>query len=268
MRPKFSRPAALLGVISLAVALVISLAGCLPAQSPASLPTATRPRPSQTPLPTTVWFPPTPTFTALPTTAWQTTPTPDLRPQVGELILQDNFSDAGQWTTGRTGSGSIAVQNNELTLAVNRPLGYLSSLRAGTKLSSYYAEITASPTLCRDGDEYGLLLRTTSGGDFYRFSLTCDGQVRLDKYYQGKASSPQGLSPSGAAPRGAPSQSRLGVLANGKELSFFINGEYLFRVHDASLPAGGLGVFAHAAGDGAVTVNFSDLAVYALASSP
>ena len=188
-------------LVFLALLLSTSLAGCqLTDNPPAPLPTDTPQPPTQTPTPTTVWFPPTATFTPLPTSTLPITPTVSISPVYGELLLADNFEDPKQWATGRTGSGSIGVQNNELTLAISRPNGYLSSLRAGTKLGNFYAEITASPTLCREGDEYGLLLRVSPGEDFYRLSLTCDGQIRLDKYYQGKASSPRALTPSGAVP--------------------------------------------------------------------
>jgi len=251
-----------------ALFVILGLPGCLLTSTPAPpLPTETSLPPTQTPTPTIVWFPPTPTTTPLPTTTSSAAPSLDTRPQFGELLFTDNFEDAKGWTTGRTGSGSIAQGVNELTLAVNQPDGYLYSLRQGTRLGNFYAEITASPTICRGNDEYGLLLRVSPGLDFYRFSLTCAGQTRVDKYFQGKASSPQELTYSGSAPRGAPSQSRLGVLANGKELSFYINGEYQFTVRDPSLPVGGLGIFARAAGEDAVTVNFSDLKVYQLAGN-
>ena len=242
----------------------IALAACLPVQPPEPLPTDTPLPPTITPTPTIVWFPPTPTPSPLPTSTIRVTPSVDTSPKYGSLMFTDSFDNPNQWTTGQTGSGSIAFGINELSLAVDRPGGYLTSLRSGTKLGNYFAEITASPTLCRGGDEYGLLLRVSQGTDFYRFSLTCDGQTRLDKYYQSKASSPQGLTASGSVPRGAPSQSRLGVLANGRDLSFYINNEYQFTIHDASLPVGGIGVFAHSNGDNAVTVNFSDLQVYQL----
>jgi hypothetical protein len=86
--------------------------------------------------------------------------------------------------------------------------------------------------------------------------------VRLDKYFGGKASSPQPLGYSGAVPPGAPSSSRLGVWTSGKEMRFYINGEYQFTVNDPSLTRGGLGVFIRSNGDDAVTVSFSDLEVY------
>jgi hypothetical protein len=249
-------------VLLFVLTAIFGLAGCLAAQPGAAFPTDTPLPPTTTPTATIVWFPPTPTITPLATGIGQSTPAPDASPVPGGLLLDDDFSDPTAWSTGRMGSGGIAFGNDELTLAINRPNGYLYSLRQGTKLGDFYLEITANPTICRGDDEYGLLLRVSPGLDFYRFSLTCDGQARVDKLFQGSASSPQGLTPSGAAPRGAPSQSRLAVQAKGRVLSFYINGEYQFSIRDPSLSVGGLGVFARAAGEDAVTVNFSDLQIY------
>jgi hypothetical protein len=47
-------------------------------------------------------------------------------------------------------------------------------------------------------------------------------------------------------------------------MRFFANDEYLFTVDDPLLPFGLLGVFARSASDLAVTVNFSDLTVWAV----
>ena len=97
--------------------------------------------------------------------------------------------------------------------------------------------------------------------EFYRFSLTCDGQLRLDKYFGGRASSPQPLEPSGSVPRGAPSDSRLGVWALGSDLRFYVNGDFQFSLHDPSLPSGGIGVFARSGGENAVSISFSNLEI-------
>jgi len=66
---------------------------------------------------------------------------------------------------------------------------------------------------------------------------------------------------SGAVPPGAPSSSRLGVWAEGKEMRFYINNEFQFSVSDPSLVSGTIGVFIRSAGENAVTVSFSDLVV-------
>lgn len=189
------------------------------------------------------------------------TPTQELSLPSGDILLSDDFSDAGAWTLRKSTQASAALGVNELTLVLHQPEGYLYSLRREPLLDDFYLEITASPNLCRDADEYGLLLRVSPSLDFYRFSLSCNGQARLDKYFQGVASSPQPWVISGAIPPGAPSISRLAVWARGKEIRFFVNEEYLFTIQDPSLGSGTIGVFIRSGGENDLTVSFSDLVV-------
>ncbi len=259
------RAAAVLSLILAGLALL--LAGCLgaPLWPEPPLPpteTATLPPPSATPTKTPVWFPPTATFTPLPAITYAVTPTLDMSPSYGGLMLEDDFQKAELWTVGRTPAGSVAVGVSELTLAVSQPRGYLYSLRQESALGDFYAEISASPSICRGGDEYGLLVRVKSAQEFLRFGLTCRGEARLDRLANGGASAPQPPAFYGAIPPGAPSTSRLGVWARGKELRFYANGQFLFAVRDASLLNGGLGVYARAAGEDPMTVSFSNLAIY------
>jgi hypothetical protein len=232
----------------------------LPAAAPS--PTETATPPPSTPTATVIWFPPTATYTPFPTRG--ITPTPDLRPSFGALIFEDQFQGETPWTVGKNNLGSVAFGKDELTIAVSSERGYLQSVRSQPLLRDFYVEITASPSLCRGGDEYGLLLRYSERGGFYRFSLSCSGEARLDKYWEGRASSPQPPLQSGAVPPGAPSMTRMGVAASGSELHFYANGEFLFTVKDPSITDGLLGVFARAASDSPLTVNFSDLVVYRL----
>jgi hypothetical protein len=236
------------------------LSACFPVNTPLPIveetPTYTM---TATVTATIEWFSPTATPTPFPTQ--QIAPTPDFRPGLGEVLLSDDFSDPDAWTLGRTSSGNIALGVNELTIAISEPNAYDYSVRQEPILEDFYLEIIASPTLCREEDEYGLLLRMSSPKDFYRFSLSCDGKVRLDRIVQGAASSPQPWMISGSVPSGAPSTSRLGVWALGNEMRFFINDQHQFTITDPLLPLGNIGVFARSAGEKAVTVNFSDLVV-------
>jgi hypothetical protein len=207
-----------------------------------------------------VWFPATPTHTPFPTST-PLLPTPEQRPGLGEVIFQDDFSSALDWMLSETAKGSVALSKNKLTIAIAAPKTYLSSVRNQPAFSNFYAEITASPNLCRGADEYGLLIRVASAQDYYRFSVSCDGQTRLDRVYRGQASSPQPWILGVRIPVGSPSTSRLAVWAVGNEMRFFINDEYQFTVRDPLLTSGTLGVFARSVGESAVTVNFSDFVV-------
>ena len=193
------------------------------------------PTPTETPTPTVVWFPPTPTKTLVPQAA--PTATAEMRPGVGNLIFEDSFGSPGAWLLGQTQNGTMAMGQNELTIAIVEPGAYLFSTRTEPSFGNFYAEITASPNLCAGLDEYGLLFRVRSIGDFYRYSLSCDGQVRLDRVVGGTAGSPQPWMVSASVPRGAPSSSRLGVWAVGRELRFFINDEFQFSVSDSLITA-------------------------------
>ncbi len=218
------------------------------------------PAPTETPTPTVVWFPPTATRTPIPRE--EPTATIEMRPGIGELIFEDDFSSAGAWQLSQTANGTVALGVNELTIALVEPRAYLSSIRNEPAFSNFYVEITASPNLCAGLDEYGLLFRVRSLGDFYRFSLSCDGQVRLDRLVGGTGGSPQPWLVSASVPRGSPSSSRLGVWAQGEDLRFFVNDEFQFAVSDRYHPGGQIGVFVRSGGENAVTVSFSDLKVY------
>lgn len=217
------------------------------------------PTPISTPTATIEWFPASATPTIIPTT--RATPTPEFRTDVGEVIFDDDFSEPGLWTLGQSSTGNINLGINELTIAIAEPNAYVFSIRQEPILEDFYIEITTSTTLCRDEDQYGILLRTSSPGDFYRYAVSCDGRVRLDRIVQGTATSPQPWINSGSIPPGAPITARLGVWVRGNDMHFFINDQHQFSVSDPLLLSGNLGLFARSMGETAVTVNFSDLVV-------
>jgi hypothetical protein len=210
--------------------------------------------------PTIVWFPPTQTQTPFPTRI--VTPTADMRPNTGDIIFEDDFSSQTGWTLTHSQTGNVAYGKNELTIAIAETNANLYSVREEPIFSDFYLEITAEPNLCKDLDEYGMLFRISPTTDYYRFSLSCNGQIRLDRVISGRASSPQPWILSGAVPPGAPSSSRLGISAQGEEMRFFVNGQYQFSINDPLLTSGRVGVFARSTNNTAVTVNFSDLIVY------
>ena len=139
--------------------LMVSLASCSPLRTPPPPPTTTPVPPTFTPTPTQVWFPPTPTFTINPTPTGVITPTVDIQPEYGEPLFVDNFDDPTLWTRTRGAVGSVALGANEITIAISASRGYLYSQRLTPQLSDFYAELTASPSICSDEDEYGMLLR-------------------------------------------------------------------------------------------------------------
>lgn len=242
--------------------LAVVLSACT---APQPLPTPTPPvpptlTPSQTG--TIVWFPPTRTPTPMPSVIIE--PTVAQRIGVGSEILSDDFSDASRWSHGESAAGRVSVGSGELTLANPGERGLLFSLRSSTNLSDFYLEMTSNVSLCRGDDSYGVLLRSASAQDFYRFVVTCAGQIRLERVVNGQAALLQDWLYSGQVPPGSPLVLRLGVWAVGGEMRFFINDYYQFTASDPVFRSGGVGVFSRVASGNPLTVSFSNLTVYSV----
>lgn len=243
--------------------LALLLGACVEAPQDLSTP-APSGTPTRTPTQTgtILWFPPT--RTPRPIATVQVFPTPDQRPAVGEVLLKDDFTQPGQWTNGQADVGVVSYGDGELTLAVQAQKGMLVSLRNSTNLSDFYLELTSSLSLCRGPDNYGLLVRATSVQDYYRFLITCDGQIRLERVKNGKTAVLQEWMYSGQVPPGSPLVLKLGVWVVKTNLRFFINDVYQFSASDTILSNGSVGVYARSNGITPVTVSFSDLVVHAI----
>lgn len=222
-------------------------------------PAATIIEPTQTA--TIVWFPSTdtPTITSIPPTI---TPTPEQKPNLGNLIVSDDFTHPAVWSLGRFDEGVVALGVNELALAVSSPGGKLVSFRQEPTLTNFYYEVTASPNLCAGADAYGLVIRAQNNTDFYAFLLTCNGQVRVERDKISESIALQDWTyANGPVTPDIGGSTRLGVWAYGREMRFFVNDVYQFSVSDPAFPRGLIGLFAHSAGSTAMTVNFSNLIV-------
>ncbi|GAB4470227.1 MAG: hypothetical protein Kow0088_02900 [Anaerolineales bacterium] len=178
------------------------------------------------------------------------------------MIFSDNFINESFWSLSQDNDNSIALGKNELTIAIAQPKVYLYTLRTTPQLSNFYLELTLWPNLCQEEDEYGVLFRVTPNLDFYRLVLTCNGQLRLDRFFQGKAAVPYPKAYSGAVPPGAPSSVPIAIYASAQEITVFVNQQFQFTLQERVIPSGAIGLFARSISSSAVTVNFTDLKVY------
>jgi len=239
---------------------LLGLTACAGIFTPATL-TPSVPPATPTEPPTIVWFPATDTPIPLPTSTVAVTV--EQLAGVGNMLFADRFMQASPWSTAISSRASAVVQPGRLVLSITAP-GPLAilSLRSEPSLADFYAEATASLSLCQGDDEYGMLFRATPGEDYYRFTINCRGQVRLERALSGSVIPLQDWTLTGDAPRGAPAQVRLGVWAVGSEMRFFLDGNYQFTARDPTLHLGTLGFFVSASGGTPVTAAFSDLSAY------
>jgi len=243
--------------------LTAMLGSCAPLPADSLSPTTTA-TDASAPTPTIVWFPasPTPPPQSFPTEI----STPEQKPGVGAATLRDDFSQPELWHPGSSNQGSALIAENNLALTV--PAGSsILRIREDLVLNDFYAELTARPSLCRDQDEYGLLVRASAVA-YYRLSLLCNGTLRLDRVSGNSHQNLLPVTPSGDVPTGVPAEVRIGVWAAGSEMRFFLNDHYQFSMDDGNYLSGTLGVFVRSVADTPVAVAFSNLTIYDVNYSP
>lgn len=246
------------------VLLLLLLTACSALNPPQVTPFIPTRSPTPQPSATIQWFPPTATPTAFPTAAPRQ-PTPDQRPSLGEVILRDSFNQPAGWLTGQFASGTVTAGKGRLDLVTQATAGVsLVSLRSGALPADYYLELTASPSLCRGKDSYGLIFRAEGEVSYYRLFITCEGQLRVERWRPGEVGVVQDWTPSGQVPSGAPASLRIGLWLFRDEMRIFINDIYQFSARDPLLSGSQVGVFARAASASPVSVSFADLTVRAI----
>ena len=217
----------------------------------------------ETPTATIVWFPPTNTPTAFPTRFQN--PTEEYHPGVGNMIFVDSFDQPELWNTSSSSQASATVTRNRLLLSITGP-GPLTilSLRSQPVVGDFYAEAKIDISLCSGKDQYGMLFRASGSRDYYRFSVNCSGQSRLERLRAGETYPLLDWFSSGDNPVGAPAQVKMGIWASGREMRIFLNDHLQTSQFDPVFSNGTLGFFAFASGQTPVTVSFSELSVYSV----
>jgi hypothetical protein len=257
-----------LTIFSRGMLLLVFLTACsglfpAPISSPEGTLTPTPAPSTETPTPTIVWFPPTNTPKIFPTQTILSTP--EQRPGLGGLLFTDAFDQPGLWSTPAGSWASATMTRNRLVLSISGqgPVS-IASLRSQPVLGDFYAEATVKLSLCGGKDQFGMIFRAAAGDNYYRFTVRCDGQARLERLLSGFNSPLLDWLSSGDAPIAAPAEVKLGVWAVGSEMRFFLNDHYQFAARDPVLHDGTLGFFVFASGATPITASFTDLSVYSV----
>jgi hypothetical protein len=258
--PKFLANWFFKGVLLLAILLLGT--GCATNETPQptlSSPTATQ---THTPTPTIDWLP----ATATPTLVPSATPTPpttleDPSEGLGNLLIQDDFSNTVWWQTLQSESGNIAFGEGNLTFAVSKQESILTSLSEHNLPSNFYLEVTLQTSLCQLEDHIGIILWRESSSNYYQLLLNCAGQYRLELVQDGLRYVLIDWTGASQVQLGAPATNQLALWVYQGDLRFFINGAYQFTERVANDRTGILGIFAKTVIGPAMTVKFSDLAI-------
>ncbi len=226
-----------------------------------------------TPLPPSAIAPPTVGFPTLPPTATLTpppslTPTRDLRPLLGTPLVQDDFTSDAGWDLGADGVGATSLEEGRLVLALHQAGTFRYVLVPDVTAGDFYLQVTLRTELCSPNDEFGVLIRFTPEGEYYRVGVYCDGRARVTRVLEDSSIALVPPTPSPVMIPGAPAVNVLAVLAEGETFRIFLNGFEASVARDRALPSGRLGLFGRSSRSAQLTVSFDDLEVYSLLPTP
>lgn len=194
-----------------------------------------------------------------------------LTPPASGIWLQDDFSsqqasmDRG-WVLETTSERDVSWSPNKYIIAPKQKGNREMSFPVGL-FDNFGVEIEAQPE-AGSGLEYGIVFRLNVKGDVsshYRFGITTykgESYYSVGKEIDGKVVEPGlvGVRPSSHIKTG--SKNRMGVLAQGTTLTFYINGHMVKTITDEAISGGKVGIFAlDLVGDGA-RVSFNRVTIY------
>ncbi len=239
----------------------------LPTQAqPAAAPSATLP-PSATPEPTATSPSATPTAEATGTvTPTETSVSGDPRSQLGNPAWRDDFYSGNNWTLGEDSFTRAKVEDGRLFLTgLTKTDGWRMTW---PEVKDFYLEAMIDSGDCEGNDHFGLIFRVPdrhAAEDGYLLGFTCDGRYWL-RLWDGEAMTTLvPLTATTAILTGPNRENRIGVWANGEELTLFANGQQLQEVQDEALKdEGGFGLFVGARKSGNLTIEGDEIAYWDL----
>lgn len=245
---------------TLAAQIVQSTLAANAATHTAALPTQTL-TPSSTPTATPV--PPTGTPTITPT---PTQDPADPRLTLGDPDWTDPFADGSHWYTYRTDRSSALAEGGQFVMTMYTPQGYPDWTTAGPTLYDFYLEVYArAGPACAGQDHYGLFFRAPDPDHGYLLAFSCDGKYRLQAWDGSAFITILNWNPHPAISAGPGALNRVGVKADGTDISVYANGVHLGTYSDATFPTGGkFGLLVAAVDSPEFTIYYDDLAYWSL----
>jgi hypothetical protein len=178
--------------------------------------------------------------------------------------ISDSFArDTGQWTIDTGPDTFRSISRGRLTVRVpEAELLRWSTLDSADAFDDFYVEVDATPEAGPADGMLGIIFRYEDSDNFYAFLVSADGWYSLLKYAGGEVSRPIDWNESGALKTGKGAENKLGVLANGREIAIYANGEELDSVQDRSFAAGRVALVAGTNKDGDLEASFDNFGLW------
>ena len=201
--------------------------------------TPTRGMPTATPMKAATKTPgPTPS----PTKPLPPTATPTSTPLPGPLLYEEDFEDPSSgWWTSSEADYEVAYQNGEYVF--NIATEDYSVWAWGSKFfEDFILDVEAGQVSGPDLNSYGVTFRFQDSDNFYRFSISGDGQYAVHRVLDGEWEELVPWTDSPAINAGA-QWNLLRVACQGSYMNFYVNNIHLADVTDNTFTGGDVGFY-------------------------
>lgn len=196
----------------------------------------------------------------------QELPTASLAAEPSDVLFQDQFipGQIGDWFLEEDAVGGSTISGEQLVITVNAPNTLQYATLRQQDFADFVLEVDARQRSGSPDSSYGVLFRMNGSGGFYRFDLTGSGMYLAERHNTDGTWTPLtgDWKASAAINQGLNVANRIKVIANGPELSFFVNDILLEQVTDSTYASGEIAVDAGTFAGSNLQVSFDDLVVY------
>ena len=179
--------------------------------------------------------------------------------------LREEFipGHTGNWLLEGDEVSSTAVVSEQLVITVDAPNTMQYATYTDRTFDNFVLEVDAWQRSGAPESSYGILFRVTEDGQFYRFDITGNGLYMVERRAADGtwARLVREWTPTAAINQGLNVANRLKIIANGPDLSFYVNDILLTQVSDATLTGGAIALDAGSFAGKALQVAFDNVNV-------
>ena len=184
-------------------------------------------------------------------------------PTTEGLLYSDDFSDPSSgWDVYSDEDSDKGYSDGEYYILV-KTTDLVSWGNPGRTFTDFRLEVDARKVAGPDDNQFGVIARYRDSDNFYVFAISSDGYYRVRKQVDDEWETLVEWTTSPHIKQGE-STNHLTLIAQGADFGFYVNGEHLVDVTDASFTEGDTGLVAGTFDEAGVRIHFDNLEVWGL----
>ncbi len=187
-------------------------------------------------------------------------------PGVTNPIFRDEFilGQTGSWELESDESGSTTIVPEQLLIEVNSSNLVQYAMLKEPVVGDFSLEVDGRLLSGSSQSSYGVLFRMQGPQQFYRFEITTDGMYVIERHDRGgsRLMFAGDWRDSSSINQGPNVINRLGVRAQGSNISVYVNDTLLAEVMDGTYPSGNIALDGGTFETAPVQIAFDNLAIY------